>query len=335
MKKLVQTVTAFLLAFAMIAAPVADAQTRGRGGNSNHSGAPATNRPANNGGNRPTHSVNRPEHSTSRPANTSSGNQGNVTRPSGGQIGSSRPGNSSQTQFRPGNNNGNSGNHNGGNNNRPENNRPGNNNNQYRPGNGNGNHGHTPQPPQHMRPQGPVQHPPYSHHRPPMPPRHDHHYRHPVPFFGTFHRPVPPPRWHYAGGGPSFGTILGVALGTAIGASINALVNSGYTVSSYGNNVVYLNNVPQMNFYWPDAALYYTNGVLTGSQFTYSSGFYDMSRYNNLYNAFTRQYGMPVQTVNNGGVISATWYGAGGKYVNLSFNSNYAGNYYTTLSFGN
>ncbi len=45
-----------------------------------------------------------------------------------------------------------------------------------------------------------------------------------------------------------FGTILGVALGTAIGASINALVNSGYNVSSYGNDVIYLSNVPQMNY---------------------------------------------------------------------------------------
>ena len=156
-----------------------------------------------------------------------------------------------------------------------------------------------------------------------------------MPFFGAYHRPVPPPRWHYVSGGPVFGTILGVALGTAITASINALVNNGYTVSSYGNNVVYLNDVPQMNYYWPDAALYYTNGVLTGSQFTCPTSYYDLSRYNNLYAAFTAQYGMPVQTANSGGVISATWYGAGGRYVSLSFNSNYTGSYYTTLSFGN
>lgn len=333
MKKLVQTVTAFLLAFAMIAAPAADAQTRGRGGNSTSSGATAPNRPSNNGGNRPSHSANRPGHSTSRPANPSSGNQGNANRPSGGgQSGSSRPGNSGESHFRPGNNNGNHGNNTGGNHNRPDNNHPGNNNNHYRPAN---NHGHGQQPPQQMRPQGHGPQHWQGPSRPPMPPRHDRHFHHHVPFFGTFSRPVPPPRWHYAGGGPTFGTILGVALGTAIGASINALVNHGYSVSSYGNDVVYLNNVPQMNFYWPDAALYYTNGVLTGSQFTYPSGFYDMSRYNSLYNTFSMQYGMPVQTVNNGGVISATWYGAGGRYVNLSFNSNYAGSYYTTLSFGN
>ncbi len=154
-------------------------------------------------------------------------------------------------------------------------------------------------------------------------------------FFGHFCRPVPPPRWHYRSGGPVFGTILGVALGTAIGASINALVNSGYNVSSYGNDVIYLSNVPQMNYTWPDAALYYNNGVLTGSQFTYPSAYYDMSRYNSLYNTFTAQYGMPVQTVNQGGIMSATWYGPANRFVTLSFNSQYGGNFYTTLSFGN
>lgn len=126
-----------------------------------------------------------------------------------------------------------------------------------------------------------------------------------------------------------------MALGTAIGVSINSLVNSGYSVSSYGNDVVYLTNVPQMSYNWPDAALYYTNGVLTGSQFTCPSPYYDMSRYNSLYGMFTSQYGMPVQTVNQGGLISATWFGAGGRYVTLSFSSQYNGSYYTTLGFGN
>ena len=129
--------------------------------------------------------------------------------------------------------------------------------------------------------------------------------------------------------------ILGIALGTAITASINSLVNSGYTVSSYGNDVVYLNDVPQLNYYWPDAALYYNNGRLYGSQFTYSSPYYDMNRYNTLYNTLMMQYGAPVQVVNNGPVCSATWYGAGNRYVTLSFNSGYSGQFYTTLSFGN
>ena len=131
-----------------------------------------------------------------------------------------------------------------------------------------------------------------------------------------------------------FGTILGVALGTAISVSINNLLNSGYTVSSYGDDVVYLQDVPQMNYSWPDAALYYNNGRLYGSQFTYPSPYYDMSRYNNLYNVFTSQYGAPVQVLNRGGRMSASWFGAGNRYVTLSFGLNWR-SYYTTLSFGN
>ncbi len=115
--------------------------------------------------------------------------------------------------------------------------------------------------------------------------------------------------------------------------TLRTLLNQGYNVTSYGNNVVYLTNVPQMNYYWPDAALYYNNGALCGSTFTYPTAYYDMSRYNALYNTFCSQYGVPVSTVNQGGVISATWFGNGNRYVTLEFNSNY-GDYYTTLSFG-
>ena len=333
MKKIIQTVTAFIVAFAMVAAPVADAQTRGRqahgsttSGNSgggehrapsasrpggNHSGG--TSRPGNNSGN---HRPSTPSHGNTRPGNNSGNHSGNHNRP--GQ-GSNRPVTPGNNHNRPGNN------HNRPGNNRPAdgwnrpgagpahgNHRPGGN---YRPGN------------HHYRPNRPTP--------PPPPIRHPANFHHHVPFFGHFRRPVPPPRWHYHSGGPVFGTILGVALGTAIGVSINSLVNSGYTVSSYGNDVVYLSNVPQMNYTWPDAALYYTNGVLTGSQFTYPSAYYDMSRYNSLYNTFMAQYGMPVQTVNQGGIISATWYGPANRFVTLSFNSQYGGNYYTTLSFGN
>ncbi|MDE6854617.1 MAG: ABC transporter permease, partial [Muribaculaceae bacterium] len=188
------------------------------------------------------------------------------------------------------------------------------------------------------RPNRPNHHPNRPNHRPgtpPPPPRkHKHNYRHHVPFFGAYHRPVPPPHHYNCHGGPTFGTILGVALGTAINISLNTLINNGYNVSSYGNNVVYLTNVPQMNFYWPDAALYYNNGILTGSQFTYATPYYDTSRYNSLYSTFISQYGYPASTVNNGHTMSATWYGPSNRFVTISFTSQYGNNFYTTLSFG-
>lgn len=126
-----------------------------------------------------------------------------------------------------------------------------------------------------------------------------------------------------------------MALGTALSNSLGILANNGYTVSSYGDNVVYLTNVPQMNYYWPDAALYYNNGLLTGSQFTYATGYRDMSRYNSLYATFCSQYGAPVNVQNTGGIVGASWFGDNGRFVNLSFGANSNGNYYTTLSFGN
>jgi len=155
-----------------------------------------------------------------------------------------------------------------------------------------------------------------------------------VPFFGAYHRPLPPPSWNRYYAGPTFGTILGVALGTTLDLSLNALLNSGYTVTNYGPNVVYLTNVPQMNLLWPNAAMYYNNGLLCGSQFTYPSPYYDMQRYNLLYGQLVGQFGAPVEQYNNGGVISATWFGAGNRFVTLEFN-NTGGQYYTTLSFGN
>lgn len=324
MKKFLQSVTAFLIAFAMVAAPVAEAQTRGRVGYAERNGATTSNKTP-----------------SSRP-NNGGNNQGNNHRP--GNNGQQRPGGNNQGNNRPGNNG--QQRPGGGQNHRPGN-QPGNNQRPPQTGNHWGNYrpgqpgrpgrpgrpGQAGHPGQH-RPGGDYR-PGYHRPTPPPPPRRHHYgYRHPVPFFGHYHRPVPPPAWHYRTGGPVFGTILGVALGTAISVSINSLINSGYTVSSYGDNVVYLQNVPQMNYTWPDAALYYNNGVLYGSQFTYPTAYYDMSRYNNLYGIFTSRYGMPVQTTNQGGVMSASWFGAGNRYVTLSFGLN-GGAYYTTLSFGN
>lgn len=310
MKKILHSVTSFIVAMAMLAAPVVDAQTRGRQANGSHSGnttSQRASRPSHGGATDYRHQngghQNRPGNGNNRP-----GNQGNHNRPGGNDRPDHRPGNN-----RPGNNHRPDYGH------RPDY-RP-----DYRPGHG---HSYRPNRPGYRPGVGPVRP-----HRPPR--RHPHGFRHPVPFFNGFHRPVPPPRWHYAGGGPAFGTILGIALGTAIGASLTALANDGYAVSSYGNNVIYMNDVPQMNYMWPDAALYYNNGVLCGSQFTYPTSYYDMSRYNALYNTFVAQYGMPVSCSNTGAVISSSWFGPSGRYVTLSFNSQYGGNYYTTLSFGN
>ncbi|MDE5635231.1 MAG: hypothetical protein K2I52_02850, partial [Muribaculaceae bacterium] len=154
-----------------------------------------------------------------------------------------------------------------------------------------------------------------------------------------YHRPTPPPRYVCHHHGPSFGSILGMVLGTAYNASLSYLYNNGYTVAGYGNNAIYLNNVSQMNYRWPDAVLHYNNGMLNSSQYIHSSTWHDTSRYNDLYNSFCRQYGVPASVSNTGMVMSASWFGYDGRFVTIQYTPGYTASgmacYYTTLSFGN
>ncbi len=183
------------------------------------------------------------------------------------------------------------------------------------------------------------------HHRP-QPPHHSYHHVH----HGRPHRPnmppprpyrrptPPPPAWRPHAWRP-FHSILGVAFGTAVNISINALLNSGYDVSGYGDNVVYLSNVPMLSMSWPVANLYYSNGGLYGSEFVYSTSRYSMSRYNTVYNSLLGVYGAPysVQSLAGGG-RRATWWGNDGQYITLNFGGDYTTGgglrYFTTLSFG-
>ncbi len=213
--------------------------------------------------------------------NRTTGNRGNhssqqTNRPE------NRPGNRPQNKpqnrpQRPGNN---------GSHNRPQD-RPHNRPTQNRPNN-NWHYGR----PQQPRPPRPgIGHLPPGHARPPMmhPPMRPHR-----PRPSRWSRPVPPPSWRPRPHAPSFAAILGITFGTALNLSLDYLINHGYTVDGYGNNVVYLRDINQFNYYWPDATLYYGNGGLARSEFLYSTSYPDMMRYNSLYNSFTGTYGSPV-----------------------------------------
>ncbi len=155
-----------------------------------------------------------------------------------------------------------------------------------------------------------------------------------------FHRPVPPPSWRPVGRYPVLSTILGISFGTAIGLSINALVADGYTVSGYGDNMVYLTNVPQLSMIWPDATLYYgADGGLMSSQFVYTTPYRDLNRFNIAYNRLVNLYGSPADYSTAAGNISATWFGRNGQFVSLTFTPQYTGSgapgFCTALSFGN
>ncbi len=305
-------------------------------------------RPNNRPGNVGTSGRPAPGNQHGRPGNVGNGNHGDNKRPEG-----HRPGNVGNNN-RPNNHPGNVGN-----NNRP-NNRPGNvgtsgrpgvGNQHGRPGNvGNGNHrpGHHPEMgnrpgPGNNRPAvgpnrpGPNHRPGFGHNhrpapRPPMiaPPHRPHR---PV-MMRPHYRPVPPPAWRPRAGIPVIRGILGLTFGVAFNASLDYLYNSGYSVDGYGNNIVYLRNVPVFNYMWTDGALYYGNGGLDASSFYYSTPVYDMSRYNSVYATLVNSYGMPVAVNNARGMMTSTWFGGNNGYITLTFGAGDGGRFLTTLTLG-
>lgn len=290
--------------------------------NSSHSRPGSPGGGNHNGGNRP---GSNPGHNSGRPDGNRPGNNGN----NGNHNGNHRPGsNPGHNPGRPdGNRPGNNGNHNG-------NNRPGHNpgNNPGRPGHdfghGGNRPGHNPgRPGDHRpgygRPGGP-------HHF--APPPHRPHYARP------WAPPRPPRGWRPGRVYPTFSTVLGITFGSAFDISLAYLLNNGYNVYSYGNNIVYLNNVNQLNLLWPDASLYYGSRGLDRGEFIYSTSYYDTMRYNDAYARLVAAYGAPVSTSYPSNGMQTCWFGNDGRFVTLQFLPTYGADgimrYYTTLSFG-
>ena len=333
MKRLIRIFVIALVSIAMMVPPV-EAQSRTTGNRNERSHSTQNSRPNNSG---------RPSNSSGRPGNNNNGHRpGNNGGSNGHRPGNNNPGRpgNNNNGHRPGNNGGNNG-HRPGNNNPG---RPGNNNNGHRPGN----NGHNPGRPGHggynpghggynpgrphrpggdYRPNRPhrptVIVPPHRPHRPPMRP---------------WSRPVPPPSWRPRPAAPVIASILGITFGTAINMSLDYLINRGYTIDGYGNDAVYLRDVNEMSYYWPDATLYYGAGGLARSEFLYSTSFPDPMRYNSLYTRFNRTYGPPINIVRTGGVLSATWFAPNRGYVTIDYRSQYSLGgelrYFTTLTFG-
>ena len=272
----------------------------------------------------------------------SQSNKGTASRPNNGAGNNSRPnvgnrpvnhrpdhGDRPNVGNRPGSNRPNPGVRPGnGNNHRPDHgdrpnvgNRPGNSrpNPGVRPG---GSHrpNHGLRPGGHPAPRPPMIRPPHRPHRPVMVRPH--------------YRPVPPPAWRPHRGVPVIRGILGLSFGVAIGTSLDYLYNSGYSVDGYANDIVYLRNVPALNYVWTDAALYYGSRGLDASSFYYSTSVYDMSRYNSVYSDLVSTYGVPVSVNNAGGLLTSTWFGGNRGYITLSFGSGSAGRFLTTLTLG-
>jgi hypothetical protein len=148
-------------------------------------------------------------------------------------------------------------------------------------------------------------------------------------------RPVAPTGWRPGPRAPRFTSILGLTLGMAYDLSLDYLY-SNYNVYSYGSNVVYLNNVRQLNYMWPAATVYFDGGTLGRGEFYYSTDYYDTARYNSVYADLVRAYGAPITKVPitraNGGY--SQWFGPDGRYVTLEYQPQSDGYCTTTLSFG-
>lgn len=271
-----------------------------RGRNNSGGGEPARTHSSNNRGN------NAGSRGHNAPAKNNNGkpDKNNNSRPGNNN---SKPDKNHNNGGRPGNNG-----HN--------NNRPGNNN--YKPGH---NDGYKPD-----KGHGPIKE--YSHihygcpSRPLMPP------------YRPFRRPAPP-AYYTPVRVPLFGTMLGLTLGATINISLNSLLSNGYAVSAYGPDAIYLTNVSQLNLLWPNATLYYTDGLLGASEFVYSTPYFDQTRYNQAYVRLTNAYGVPVDSqMYAGGGLSASWWSNNGQYVTLQYLPETAANgslrYYTLLSFG-
>lgn len=284
----------------------------------------------------------RPGSSSARPGNAGSGRHGGSvgnrpgsqgTHTGGGRPdrpGANRPGNSGSS-VRPGHGGGGSGNRPGGSSG-------------LRPGHGGHNHGGRPSGTSAPRPGTHASRPrPHYDYRVPG-------YRPPRPgggYWGTpcpnphrvVYRVPPVPRYVYVPASvPTLGTILGLTFGSFIDAGINSLYNAGYNVSGYLSDAIYLSNVRQMGYMWPEVMVHYTDGLMSGTQFYNWSMMPDMSRYDALYRQLTGVYGMPVETSYTGGATTTTWWAGGGTgYVTLQYgygpSASGVYSYYTSLTY--
>lgn len=299
MKRLMRILGICLLVGAL-ASPQFDSSAQGRRPGAYERNDRGGNRGGhNNGGNRGNHNQ-RPNHGGNQGGNHD-GNQGGgnqYQRPNHG--GNHDSGNNYQRPNHGGNHDGNQGGNHGG----------------YRP---------TPPPPGHhgggYRP------------TPPPPPARPHR-----PHIFWSNRPAPPPafRPHYHL--TPFQAIFGFAVGTAFNASLNYLYANNYVIDGYSGNELYLRNVNAFNMIWPDAVLTYNNGYLSMGNFSYSTSYYDSSRYNLAYRSLCNNYGAPVSIGNGNNGLSATWWGYDNRYITLDYRPYYAVDgtlrYYTTLTIG-
>ena len=151
------------------------------------------------------------------------------------------------------------------------------------------------------------------------------------------HRPVVPAGWVWYSSAPRIYRVLGIQFGTVFSVSINHLFTYGYNIDGYYDNVIYLRDVPMLNYSWSNVMLNYApGGGLASAMFSNSFAFRDLAMYNRLYNTLCGTYGSPVdaRTTPYEGTVS-WWGGEGQGYVTLTYYTDQNGRFYTNLTIGN
>lgn len=129
-----------------------------------------------------------------------------------------------------------------------------------------------------------------------------------------------------------------MTLGAIFDTTVDIFIGRNYYIDGYSDNYLYMCDVNAYNYLWPDVMLYYNNGYLTSSQFSYSTNYFDGSRYNNVYNQLYGVYGAPAIAQNIANGRRVTWWGYDNQYITLEFQSTYTNGYgtryYTNIIIG-
>ena len=151
------------------------------------------------------------------------------------------------------------------------------------------------------------------------------------------HRPVVPAGWVWYSSAPRIYRVLGIQFGTVFSVSINHLFTYGYNIDGYYDNVIYLRDVPMLNYSWPNVMLNYApGGGLASAMFSNSFAFRDLAMYNRLYNTLCGTYGSPVDARTTPYEGTVSWWGGDGQgYVTLTYYTDQNGRFYTNLTIGN
>ena len=148
-------------------------------------------------------------------------------------------------------------------------------------------------------------------------------------------RPTAPKSYRPLATAPIISGVFGLTFGYTYYNSLDYLFTRGYEIDGYDGEKVYLRNVNELNYFWPDAVLEYSSrGYLEEAELYYSTRYSDKSRFTRLYSDLCRMYGAPVRYTTGSNRKEASWYGGDFRgYITLTYRySN--GRYYTILGYG-